>query len=150
MRANLNVRLFFVYILLLFLTITGCTVKYVAEYDATIKEEIIQVSKKVDLFWGDMLDTPANERKYVKFKDKYNEIEADMRSLVMKNEIRPLNQESTRQAEIVLGLWVEDRELHRKNDSFSDFEAKQHRKQFTRAFIAMAKGEEAKDVSSGK
>lgn len=150
MREHYNVRLFFVYIPLLFLAITGCTVKYVAEYDASIKEEIIQVSKKVDLFWGDMLDTPANERRYAKFKDKYNEIEADMRSLVMKNKIRPLNQESTKQAEIVLGLWVEDRELHKKNDSLSDFEANRHRKQFTRAFIAMAKGEEIKDVSSGK
>lgn len=149
MRAEFKIR--FVYLFfLVFLVSTGCTVKYVAEYDAAIKEEIVQVSKKVDLFWGELLDTPINERKYAKFKDKYNEIEADIRGLVMRNEIRPLNKESTKQAKIALDLWIEDRELHRKNDGFTDFEARQHRTQFTRVFTAIAKGEEVKDTATDK
>lgn len=147
MRVDFKVRFVHLFFLLVFIANTGCTVRYVAEYDAAIKEEVVQVSKKVDLFWGELLDTPINERKYIKFKDKYNELEADIRVLVMKNEIRPLNKESTKQAKIALALWVEDKELHRKNDSFSDFEAQQHRKQFTRVFTAMAKGEEVKDTS---
>jgi hypothetical protein len=129
---------------------TGCTVKYVADYDANIKDEIIQISKKIDLFWGDLLDTPVGDRKYIKFKDKYNEIESDLRGLVTQNEIRALNRESTKQAENALDLWVQDRDLHKKNDSFTDFEAKQHRKQYNRVFIAMAKGEEAKNVAPEK
>ncbi len=153
MKAHFNVRLvrfFYFIILLICFTVTGCPVKYVADYDANIKEEIIQTSKKVDMFWGDLLDTSVGERKYVKFKDKYNEIETDLRGLVTKNEIRPLNRESTKQAQNALDLWVQDRELHKKNDSFTDFEAKQHRKQFSRVFVAMAKGEEAKNMAPDK
>jgi hypothetical protein len=147
MRANYRVELLYLFFIFLILIGTGCTVRYVAEYDATIKDEIVQVSKEVDLFWGELLDTPSNEREYDKFKNRYNEIETDIRGLVMKNEIRPLNKESTKQAKIVLELWIEDKDLHKKNNSFSDFEAKRHRKQFIRVFTAMAKGEEVKDTS---
>ncbi|MDH3973139.1 MAG: hypothetical protein OEV42_02560 [Deltaproteobacteria bacterium] len=124
--------------------LNGCTVKYVAEYDAGIKEEIVEIAKKVDIFWGELLDRDGDDRKYSSFKSAYNEIEADIRGLVMKNEIRPLNKASTKQVRIALDLWVEDRELHKKKDGFSDFQAKRHRKQFNRVFTAMAIGEDLK------
>lgn len=138
---------------IIFLTIalfsaTGCSVHYIADYDASMKDEIVQVAKKVDLFWGSLLDTDINDRKYDKFKNEYNLIETDIRGLVMKNEIRTLNNESTKQANIALDLWIEDKSIHKDNDAFSDFEAKRHRKQFNRVFTAMAKGEEAKNIST--
>ena len=151
MKTRFKVGIPYVFIIgLICLTCSGCPVKYVADYDATMKEEIVQVSKKVDLFWGNMLDTPAGERIYAKYKDRYNEIETDLRGLVTENDIRPLNKESTKQAQNALDLWVQDKELHKKNDSFTDFEAQRHRKQFIRVFIAMAKGEEAKNMSPEK
>lgn len=130
------------------LTISSCTVHYVAEYDAGIKQQIIDTAREIDLFWGELLDTDENERPYAKYAARYNEIEADLRSLVVQNEIRPLNKESTTQAKNALELWVEDRRLHKEQDGFSDFEAKRHRTQFERVFIAMAKGEEAKDTGA--
>lgn len=133
-------------LILLLCFITSCSVTYVADYDVTIKNEIVQVAKKVDLFWGELIDTPIQDRKYQIFKKKYNEIETDLRSLVMMNEIRPLNKASTKQAENALKLWIEDKAIHKDNGGFSDFEAKRHRKQFVRVFIAMAKGEEAKNI----
>jgi hypothetical protein len=135
-------------LLLIIVLLSGCTARYVAEYDASVKEEIIQVAKKVDLFWGNLLDTPVSDRKYATFKNSYNEIETDIRGLLMKNEIRPLNKVSTQQVKILLDLWVEDKELHKTNNGFSDFEAKRHRTQFVRVFTAIAKGEEAKNMSS--
>ncbi len=148
MKYLANAKFAFLFLLISAITVSGCTVKYVADYDASLKEEIVQVAKKVDLFWGELLDTAASERKYDKSKDRYNQIEADIRGLVMKNEIRVLNKESTKQANIALDLWIEDKNLHKDNDTFSDFEAKRHRKQFTRVFTAMAKGEEAKNISA--
>ncbi len=139
------------WILILFITlfsINGCAVHYVADYNATIKNEIVQVAKKVDLFWGALLDTKPIDREYDKFKDQYNQLEADIRGLVMQNEIRALNKESTKQAQIALELWIEDRAIHRDKNSFSDFIAKRHRKQLNRVFTAMAKGEEAKNISN--
>lgn len=134
--------------LLFALLASGCTVKYVAEYDAAIKDETVAIARKVDLFWGNLLDTPTDQRQYEKFKTLYNEIEADIRSLHMKNQIRPLNKLSTRQVRNALELWVEDKERHKREDGFSDFLAKRHRRQFVRVFTAIAKGEEVKDVQS--
>ncbi|MCK9183573.1 MAG: hypothetical protein M0P13_11955, partial [Fibrobacteraceae bacterium] len=83
---NLTKRTFFLPILLLAFLLGGCTVHYVADYDASIKNETIRVAKEVDLFWGTLLDTPSNERQYDKFKVQYNEIETDIRGLLMQNE----------------------------------------------------------------
>jgi len=148
MKKVIHERLFIVILVIALLSTGGCSVHYVADYDASIKEEIVQVAKKVDLFWGDLLDTESADRKYDKFKDQYNQVETDIRVLVMKNEIRALNKESTKQAKIALDLWIEDRSIHKVDDTFSDFVAKRHRKQFNRVFTAMAKGEEAKNMST--
>ena len=134
----------FLFFFLLLALVSGCTIRYVAEYDQSIKDETVAIAKKVDLFWGRLLDTPSADRKYEAFKDDYNEIETAIRGLYMQNEIRPLNKLSTKQVKILLDLWVEDKELHKANDTFSDFEAKRHRKQFFRVFTAIARGEEVK------
>jgi hypothetical protein len=150
MRNIVKQIILIVFLMTVLLGASGCAVRYIADYDASIKDEIIQVAKDVDRFWGSLLDVQASDRKYERYKEQYNEIEADIRSLVMKNEIRALNRESIKQANIALELWMEDRSLHKKNDGFSDFEAKRHRKQFNRVFTAMAKGEEGKDISATK
>jgi len=148
MKYLVNVRLALLIFITASLSFSGCTVHYVADYDASIKEEILQVAKNVDLFWGALIDSDTSKREYEKFKVQYNQIETDIRGLVMINEIRDLNTESTKQANIALDLWVKDRKFHKQNNTFSDFEAKRHRKQFTRIFTAMAKGEEAKNISA--
>jgi hypothetical protein len=138
-----------IFLVVVALNLGGCTVSYVAEYDASIKDEIVRIAKEVDLFWGALLDVDAAKRDYDKFKDQYNQIETDIRGLVLKNEIRALNTESTKQAGIALDLWIQDRESHKKTNSFSDFLAKRHREQYLRVFTAMAKGEEAKNIQPG-
>jgi len=148
MKHSANVKIVVVFFFMTSLMAGGCTVRYVPDYDASIKEEIVQTAKKVDLFWGALLEMDSTERAYDKFKDQYNEIETDLRGLVMKNEIRALNEESAKQAQIALDLWIEDKKLHKRNDRFSDFEAERHRKQYIRLFTAMAKGEEAKNIST--
>ena len=148
MWSNVRMHSLYLFFIIFFMASSGCTVKYVADYDAGVKDEIIKISKEVDLFWGELLDTPVAERKYEKFREKYTAIETDIRGLVMRNEIRPLNKESTKQANIALELWIEDRDEHKKNDTFSDFVAKRHRQQYQRVFIAMAIGEDSKKTSA--
>ena len=148
MKQKALTRTLFALLAIASLTICACTVHYVADYDASMKEEVVEVAKEVDQFWGALLDTDASSRKYEFYKKEYNEIETDIRGLVLRNEIRPMNKETTRQAQIALELWCEDRRIHKKNDTFSDFEAKSHRKQYLRVFTAMAKGEEAKNIST--
>lgn len=133
---------------LLGLVFSGCTVKYVADYDPAVMDEIVQVSKAVDMFYGQVLETPEGERQYEKFRSQYAAIDGDLYGLRLKNEIRPLNKESTRQVEIAQNLWQQDMSDHKKNDSVSDFIANRHREQFRRIFIAMARGEQAKAAAS--
>jgi len=68
-----------------------------------------------------------------------------LRSLLLQNKVRPLNEESVRQTEIAIELWLDDKENHKENNSVSDFIIKQHREQFSRIFTAMAIGESAKE-----
>lgn len=123
----------------------GCTVQYVAEYDENIKNEILRISREVEMFYTELSETDMSDRKYESFKDKYILIEVDIRTLLTKNLIRPLNEESTKQTEIALKLWLEDKENHKTNNSVSDFIIDSHRKQFQRIFIAMAIGEDVKE-----
>jgi len=125
--------------------LTGCTVQLVADHDQQTEDEIIRLAREVDLFWGELLDTPEEERPYEAFRDDYNRLESDLRALVLQNEIRPLNAASTEQARTALELWREDRALHRAEDGFSDFLARRHRRQFERVFRAMALGEAVKE-----
>lgn len=66
----------------------------------------------------------------------------------MKNKIREQNDISIKQISHLLERWIEDKKIHKQNDAFSDFEAESHREQFVRVFTAIAKAEEAKNISS--
>jgi hypothetical protein len=127
------------------LSISGCRVQYVADYDDNINNEIIRISKEIDKFYTVLLAAPVSERAYEQFNNNYLAIEVELRSLVMRNKIRPLNEESTRQAEIALELWLDDKSQHKEDDTISNFIITQHRNQFQRIFIAMAIGESAKE-----
>lgn len=132
-------------ILFIILFTSGC-VKYAADYDATVLEEIIFVSKKVDMFFGSVLETPDNKRDYENFKSSYIAIEADLKSLLIRNEIREFNEETVKQIQIALELWQGDKAKHKEKDTIKNFIAKKHREQFARVFTAMAKAEVAKDI----
>jgi hypothetical protein len=142
-------KLFFVLLLSIVLVVTaGCPFRFVADYDPAIVQEIFRISKKVDMFFGRILETPSVERTYDNFKDTYIEIEADLRTLLRRNEARPLNDSTIKQVNIALKLWLDDKSKHMDKNTVGDFTAKKHRKDFERVFVAMAKGEMAKDIKS--
>lgn len=132
-------------LVLIVYTISGCRVQYVADYDDNIRNDIISIAEGIDMVYTLLLETPEADRTYESFKEDYLDIEVSLRSLLMKNKIRPLNEESTRQTEIALELWLEDKEAHKEDDTVSDFIINQHRSQFQRIFIAMAIGESVKE-----
>jgi hypothetical protein len=134
----------FILVLIVY-TISGCRVQYVADYDDNIRNDIISIAEEIDMFYTLLLETTEADRTYESFKEDYLDIEVSLRSLLMKNKIRPLNEESTRQTEIALELWLEDKEAHKEDDTVSDFIINQHRSQFQRIFIAMAIGESVKE-----
>ena len=144
--ANLKGLILWTVAAMFSVAVIGCTYQYVADYDASVVEDVNLISKKIDIFFGKLLETPVDERGYQRFKDTYIEVEADLRLLLRRNEIRPLNDETTKQINITLNLWLDDKAKHAKDNTVSNFIAKRHREQFCRLFVAMAKGEMAKEM----
>jgi hypothetical protein len=140
----------FLAIVLLGLALGGCAVKLVADYDPTTFDETLSLGKKVDRFYGDLLETPAGARQYKKYADKYVEIETDLRSLYIRNKARPLNDESTQISDIILKLWVKYKSNHAQKDAYPDGIAKLDRARFTRLFIAAANAEAAKKLTAAE
>lgn len=136
---------FFV-VLIACIALGGCTVKYVADYDSATFIEILSVGKKVDLFYGNLLETPAQNRQYQKYAEKYVEIETDLRSLYIRNKIRTLNDESTKISDSILKLWLKYKNNHSAKDEYTDGNAKLDRARFTRLFTAAADAEDAKNL----
>jgi len=143
-----NHLLKFTIIALAIFLLGGCLVKLVDDYDSSTFEEILQVGKKVDKFYGDLLEVNSDERAYQKFRAQYVEIEVDIRSLVTRNKIRALNEESTQISETILKLWLKYKDAHKANDTYSDGTARLDRERFFRLFVAAASAERAKKLTA--
>ena len=78
------------------LLICSCSVKLVATYDEDTEKLIFNTAKLVDTFYGELLETKESGRNYEKFSKKYREIETEINMLILRNEVRSLNEESTK------------------------------------------------------
>lgn len=135
-------------IFIIFALLCECRVKLIADYDATVAEAIIKLAKDVDTFYAQLLETPGDKRDYNEFADKYLAIEVELRSLIIRNKVRPLNKESIGIAENTLELWLKYKNKHKEVNIYKDALAKQHRNRFDKLFTAMAVAEEAKRLSA--
>ena len=122
----------------------ACGIKLVADYDAATYDAILSTAKQVDTFYVNLLITPENERQFKNFVDQYVTIEVEMRSLVMRSKIRPLNDESSGIAETILAKWLKYKNAHETADAYTSAEVQLHWQRFTRLFTAMAIAEKAK------
>jgi len=104
------------------LSFSSC-VSLVAPYDAQVNEKILVLSKSVDKFYLNMLETTSADndgRAYKAFAKQYVDTEAELNSLLVMNKVRPLNKNSTRICEITLQFWVKYKEAHKKANMISD------------------------------
>lgn len=149
-RPKLQTYLIYLIIILAFLS-EGCRVTLVPDYDDSIAQEILETAKRVDKFYLDMLETTVNEngdRAYNKMVDSYVEIEVELASLLSKNKIRPLNENSIRICEITLELWIKYKEEHKEDNELSDGLIRLNRLTFSDLFYAMLVAEKAKEIIS--
>ena len=147
MKAELKVcEKFLQSVFLLFFSIAlgACSVKFVSDYDSLSFEETLKVAKSIDKFYGDLLEKPPAERAYAQFSSRYVELETDLRSLLIRNKARALNEESTQISEIILELWLKYKSNHKTTDAYSDGNATLDRHRFVRLFAAAANAERAK------
>ena len=134
------------FIMVAAIALGGCSIQLVADYDSVTFEEIIKVGKKIDKFYGDLIEAAATDRQYDTYADRYVEIETDLRSLYTRNKVRALNEESTEISEIILKLWLKYKSNHKTKDGYSNGNARLDRARFTRLFISAADAEMAKKL----
>lgn len=131
------------------IAIHSCTVTFIPEYDATIAKQIENTTKLVDKFYLSMLETTSEEnngRAFENFIIQYIDIEVELNSLLNKNKVRPLNENSTRICEITLELWQKYKEEHKTDQTLSDGLIKLNRKTFSDLFYAMQVAEKGKET----
>ncbi len=131
------------------LAFNSCKVTFIPSYDAGISEQIENTTKAVDKFYLSMLETTStlnNGRAYNNFSGQYVNIEVELNSLLNKNKIRPLNENSTRICEITIQLWIKYKEEHKNDNTLSDGLIKLNRKTFSDLFFAMQVAEEGKKI----
>jgi len=122
----------------------NCSVKLVANYDADTEKQIFDTAKLVDTFYGELLETKESERQYENFSNKYREIETEINMLIMRNEVRSLNEESTKISKNILTLWIKYKERHKEKDTYSTGNAQLERKRFITNFSYALGAEQAK------
>ncbi len=133
---------------LLFIIIcSGCSVKLVSDYDQTTADELIRIAKKVDMFYGNLSELSESEREYRKFSKDYIDIESDIRSLVIRNKMRPLNEESIKISETILGEFMKYRKKHKDENLYKNTLITLHRNRLLRLFTAMSVAEQAKQIN---
>ena len=128
---------------------SSCKITFIPNYDSAIAAKIDETAMNVDKFYLSMLETSSadNEgRAYMKFVDQYVDLEVQITSLLNKNKVRPLNENSTRICEITLQLWQKYKDEHKTENTLSNGLIKLNRKTFSDLFYAMQVAEEAKKI----
>ena len=141
--------------ILLLVSVVGCKVQFVPDYDEKIASEIVTVAKKVDAYFEKLkeasyeADTDTTALAYSSFKADYISIQVDLNSLVRRSEQRgQINIESTKQAKNASELWSKDREVHReKGNKINVNLIEIHKSDYERIFAAMSKAEEEKKLT---
>lgn len=124
--------------------ISACSMQFISDFDLQSMQDMRRAAKMVDSFYIMLEEVPPEQRTYDNSKEAYAMIKAELNALKLSQEIRPLNELTTKQVQIAIDLWQEDISFHKKYDSMSDFVIGRHRSQFNRLFRAMIQGEQAK------
>ncbi len=122
-------------ILIVIMMMSGCAVRLVSQYDADTEKAIVDTAKKTDLFYGKLLELPQDKRSYASLSDQYISIENDIRTLILRNEARNLNTESTMQSKILLNLWLQFKNDHMCRHDKSKMKNDSEREELNKACI---------------
>ncbi len=133
----------------LLLLAASCRVQLIPDYNAELAKKVDSTARMVDQFYITMREKTTNnsgERAYKNFIDGYILVEVELNSLLIKNRVRPFNQNSTRICEISLQLWNKYRNEHKKDNTLSDGLIRLNQKSMSDLFYAMQVAEQAKKI----
>lgn len=122
--------------------LAGCSLTLIDEFDKDTLDATFAVARKVDEFYARLLDRPAGDRRYAELSDAYNAIEADLNSLVLRNKVRPYNEDSVTIVTNALTLWQKYKAGHKADDGYyTDGKIGLHRHRLQRLFAYAIRAE---------
>ncbi len=107
----------------LMILVASCKVLLVPEYNAQLEIQITNSAKATDRLYIDILDVPQNTRTYEVFKERYNEIEAEINSIDLKNQGRAKNGDFLVIIKNLKDAFAEAKKYHKDHTTLSDGEA---------------------------
>lgn len=142
---NIATRLsIFLSILLL---LGSCRLTLLPPYEKELVQQIEIVEKKINKFYLEISEKTADKnggRIFPNYVDRYISIETDLNLIYQKNRIRPLNQNSTRIAQITLEIWRKYKKEHRLKNHISDSEIMLNQTYLDNLFYIMQVAEKSK------
>jgi hypothetical protein len=140
-----TIRARYLYLVFCLFLFSSCSFNLLPPFSKELATQIANTAKSVDLFYLNMLEkSKPGARPYSGYVDGYIEIEAELNSLYMKNRLRPLNKESIRNCEIVLTIWRDYKEDHKKKNDLTDGIIKLNSKTMNDLFYALQVTEDSK------
>lgn len=110
-----------VFVLLLSLTVlSGCKVQLVPVYSAELENQITEGAKMTDMLYMEMMDAPADKRSYDFYAEKYRAIEAEINSILLKNETRAKAEDMVASVKQLRDGFVNARNEHKTKTSLSN------------------------------
>ena len=106
------------------LMLGSCRVTLVPEYSAQLEEQIAKTAKATDKLYIDMADVAEQGRTYEKYRERYNEIESEINSIMLKNEARPKNTDFLVINRNLKAAFEEAKNYHKENSTLKNGEIK--------------------------
>jgi len=127
------------------LLLPSCALQIISPYDQQTLAQMTLIAKKVDRHFLALHYLTVDERDFSYFKNSYLDIAVELQALNNRQQIRSINELTSRQVDIAMTLWQQHTEQHQKANSLSNFLTNRYRKQYNRLFLAMIKGEAVKN-----
>jgi hypothetical protein len=104
------------WILLLLLSMSGCTIRLISDYDENTDKEIVDVDRKIEsLFLSLEKSAGTNEGEYSRFENAYKDIRVGLNVLKARAVSREKNDIQVQQIDLLLGSLKNMEDLHKGN-----------------------------------
>lgn len=90
------------------------------DYSPETATAIVDTEKAVDTFYASVSAVPEGQRTFQQFSAGYQNVEVEIRALILRCKIQPMNGKSVDMANTLLDLWSKKEARHKQSNSYSD------------------------------
>ena len=123
---------------MLILTGVACTLHIAPDYSPETATSIVDTEKAVDRFYAALEAVPQDKRSFEQFSPAYQNVEVEIRSLILRSKIQPMNEKTTDMANTLLDLWQKKEGRHKESNTYSDALADADQKMLDGLLTSMA------------